>query len=177
MTAELYILSASFSQNSNLNNAEIEHRIQLLAEDFVFIKKYKATNHLLIHHEIYNVKFMGEETLGDLLFNVSLAKQKIGRDTFNALQKIILESASTELNSSDVENLLLDHNETICRGLIAFNKVNQVEAMNQIIYGLSDWFKFRRYFLGLYPRNGKFFIDECRKYFINLFFHDRNDTF
>jgi hypothetical protein len=66
------------------------------------------------------------------------------------------------------------HNADICYGLIGFNEIEAVAPQYQIIYNIQGWYNFRRYFLGLYPKNSEFYIDECKKYFPNLFFHEGN---
>lgn len=175
MIAELYILSESFAYNANFTNAVIEEKIKSLANDFVIIKKYKDTNKLFVHPDIYNVQFLQGITLSDLLFNPIAAKKNIDRDVYNALKTIVIESATTTNTTQEViEVLLPEHNEDICHGLIAFHKVGGIDEMVQLIYGIDGWFTFRRHFLSLYPKNSDFFIDECVKYFQTLFFHDRN---
>lgn len=175
MVAELYIVAESFANNTNLTTSEIETKTKSLAEDFVHIRKYNDTNKILVHPDIYNVNFLNGVLLSDLLFNPQVAKTHIDRDVYNALQRIIVESATTNTTSQEVIDVLLsEHNQNICRGLIAFNPVANVQPELQIVYHLNDWFGFRRHFLGLYPKNENFYIDECIKYFTNLFFHERN---
>src|SRR5690554_666450 len=177
MVAELYIVAESFANNTNLTTSEIETKTKSLAEDFVHIRKYNDTNKILVHPDIYNVNFLNGVLLSDLLFNPQVAKTHIDRDVYNALQRIIVESATTNTTSQEVIDVLLsEHNQNICHGLIAFNPVANVQPELQIVYHLNDWFGFRRHFLGLYPKNENFYIDECIKYFPNLYFHERNRT-
>lgn len=175
MVAELYIVAESFANNTNLATSEIETKTKKLAEDFVHIRKHNDTNKILVHPDIYNVNFLNGVLLSDLLFNPQVAKTHIDRDVYNALQRIIVESATTNTTSQEViEVLLPEHDENLCHGLIAFNPVANVNPELQIVYHLNGWFDFRRHFLGLYPKNENFYIDECIKYFPNLFFHERN---
>lgn len=175
MTAELYIVAESFANNTNLATSEIEAKTKSLAEDFVHIRKYKDTNKIFVHPDIYNVNFISGALLSDLLFNPKIGKAHIDRDVYNALQKIVIESSETNNTSQEViEVLLPEHNEDLCYGLIAFNPIANVLPEFQIVYHLKGWFNFRRHFLGLYPKNEDFYIDECIKYFPNLFFHERN---
>lgn len=175
MVAEFYIVAESFANNTNLATSEIETKTKSLAEDFVHIQKYNDTNKILVHPDIYNVNFLNGVLLSDLLFNPQVAKTHIDRDVYNALQKIVVESTTTNNSSQEViEVLLPEHNEAICHGLIAFNPVPNVNTEFQIVYNLNGWFDFRRHFLGLYPKNENFYIEECIKYFPNLFFHEHN---
>lgn len=175
MIAEFYLVTESFAYNVNLTTSEIEVKTKSLARDFVYIRKYNDANKIFVHPDIYNVHFLDGILLSDLLFNPQLAKTHIDRDVYNALQKIILESNTTEISSREVIEILLpEHDQDLCHGLIAFNQVENVEPELQIVYHLKGWFDFRRYFLGLYPKNEKFYIDECIKYFPHLFFHENN---
>jgi len=175
MVAEFYIISESFTQNSKLSVREIEDRTKSLAKDFVEIKKYKETNKIYIHPDIYNVNFINDITIMDLLFNEKTANNQLDRDVRILLKKIIIEQEPTNLSTQEVIDVLLtEHNQDICHGLIGFNEVEEVDIRLQVVYNLSGWLDFRRYYLGIYPKNEPFFIDECKKYFPNLFFHERN---
>ncbi|KXX69451.1 hypothetical protein [Flammeovirga sp. SJP92] len=176
MIAELYIVPQSFTHNPDLSLEEIESKTQALGNDFIYIKQYSDTNRLKVHSDIYNVEFLEDILLMDLLFNPEISTT-IDRDTRVMLQKIIVESEETEDNINDVIDVLLpSHNQNNCYGLISFNRVDNIAPEFQIVYNLSGWFQFRRYFLGLYPKDSEFFIDECSKYFPNLIFHERNKT-
>jgi len=175
MVAEFYIISESFEQNSDFTKAEIESKTKSLAQDFVYIKKYKDSNQLFVHPDIYKVNFVEETSLLDLMFNEEIANKKLDRDARLALKKIIIESKETNYTSEEViEVLLPEHDENKCHGLIGFNTINSIKPEYQVIYNLNGWYQFRRYYLGLYPKDEFFFIDECQKYFPNLFFHERN---
>jgi hypothetical protein len=177
MLAELYIVAESFENNINFTTPEIENKIKSLAEDFQYIRKYHNTNKILVHPDVYNVYFLNGILLSDLLFYNEIGKVHLGRDVYNALQKIIIESEETNHTSKEViEVLLPEHDQDLCHGLIAFNQINNVQPEFQIVYHLQGWFNFRRYFLGFYPKNANFFISECRKYFPNLLFHDNTIT-
>ncbi|MBK7108862.1 MAG: hypothetical protein IPH61_06895 [Bacteroidetes bacterium] len=177
MVAELYIVAESFANNTNFTTPEIESKTKSLANDFVYIKKYSETNRLFVHPDIYAVNFITGVSLSDLLHNPKIAKEHLDRDVYGALQNIIDKSATTTHTSQEViEVLLPEYNENLCHGLIAFNPVPSVQPELQIVYHLQGWFEFRRHFLGLYPKNENFYIDECIKYFPNLYFHERNRT-
>jgi len=175
MVAEFYIISQSFTQNSELSVREIEDRTKSLAEDFVKIKRYKETNKIFIHPDIYNVNFINDITITDILFNKDTANNQLDRDVRVLLKKIIIEQETTDFSTQDVIDVLLtEHSQDICHGLIGFNVVKEIDPKLQVVYNLSGWLDFRRYYLGIYPKNEIFFIDECKKYFPNLFFHERN---
>lgn len=177
MVAEFYLIPDSFAVNKTISISEVEEKTKSLASDFIYIKKYKETNKFFVHSDIYNVQFIEDTSLSDLLFNSQQAKQKLDRDVYNALQKIVVESATTDIPLQEVIEILIpEHNAELCHGLIGFNKVEGVNPDFQLVYNLSGWFDFRRHFLSLYPKNQEFFIDECSKYFPKIHFHERNKT-
>lgn len=177
MIAEFYIVAESFANNTSFTTPEIENKVISLAADYIYIRRYRKTNKIFVHPDIYKVNFLTNLSLSDLLFNPQVAKIHLDRDVFNSLQKIVTETLSTPHTSQEViEVLLPKHNEEQCHGLIAFNQLDGVALEFQIVYHLHGWLNFRRYYLGLYPKNENFYIDECIKYFPQLYFHERNRT-
>ncbi len=175
MKAEFYIVAESFANNENFTTPEIESKTKLLSNDIVYIRKYSETNKLFVHHDIYNINFLNGVLLSDLLFNPQIGKQHLDRDVYNALQRILIETAVTTYSTQEVITVLLpEHNRDLCHGLIAFNSVAGVAPEFQIVYNSQGWLDFRRHYLGLYPKNENFYINECIKYFPNLYFHERN---
>jgi len=176
MTAELYIIPESFENTGRLTKDEIEEKVKSLAQDFDSIRQYKSENKIHVNPQIYSVVFICDVTMEELLYNHEIGRKHIDRDVLLALRKIIIESSNTDISLAMIKDLLPNHSEKRCHGLIAFNEVSGVEQEYQIVYDINDWYVFRRNFLGLYPRQREcgYFIDECKKYFPRLFFHERN---
>lgn len=173
MVAEFYIIAESFTQNAASSKEQIEIKIEALGSDFINIRKHKETNKLFINPEIYNISFINNVSISDLLYNDEISNENIDRDARNMLKKIVMETETNSITSKEViEVLLPEHNEELCHGLIAFNSVDGVNPEFQIVYNEKGWLKFRRHYLGLYPKNEEFFILECRKYFPNIIFHN-----
>lgn len=175
MIAEFYIIAESFAQNPTLTSAEIEAKTISLANDFIYIRQYRDTNKLFVHPDIYYVNFINNVTISDLLYNDEIANNNLDHDVRVLLKKIIIESEITPYTSKEVITVLLpEHNEELCHGLIGFNRIDGINPEYQVVYHLKGWLDFRRHYLGIYPKNEVFFIDECIKYFPNLYFHERN---
>jgi hypothetical protein len=179
MVAEFYIIPASFEDNKNLSKDEIEEKTRNLEQDFRLIRQYKETNKIFVNVDIYSVCFINDVTINDLLNDSEIGKKSIGRDEKRSLQKIIVESAKTKASVKEIiEVFLPNHNENKCCGLIAFKEVENIKNEYQIVYSINNWYTFRRHFLGKYPHlhDGVYFIEECKIFFPNLFFHERNKT-
>lgn len=177
MEAHLYIIAESFQNNSNFSTNEIEEKVKRLAEDIRIINKYSNSNKLFTDFAtIYPVIFYSTFTVEDFLCRPREVKKVLDRDVVDSLQNIFQKATNTTFSSEEIiEGLLPLHDKTICHGLIAFHNIDKVSVEVQLIYGIDRWYKFRRYFLGLYT-NEETFIDECSIYFPHLFFHERNKT-
>jgi len=175
MEAHLYIIAESFQNNNNFSTNEIEEKVKRLAEDFRIINRYSSSNKLFTDFAtILPVIFHSTFTIEDFLYRPGELKKIIDRDVVDSIQNIFQKTSNTTFSSKEIiEDLLPIHDETLCHGLIAFHEINNVPIEAQLIYGIDSWYKFRRYFLGLYPNKDRF-IDECSIYFPNLFFHERN---
>ncbi len=175
MEANLYIIAESFQNNPSLTTNEIEEKAKRLAEDIRVINKHSDSNKLFTNFTaIYPIVFHSTFTIEDFLCRPLEVKKILDRDVVDSLQNIFQKAANTTFTSDEIIEILLPlHDKTVCHGLIAFHKVAEVPEEVQLIYGIDSWYKFRRYFLGLYPEADTF-IAECTVYFPNLFFHERN---
>ncbi len=179
MIAHFYLMAESFAKNAELANEIIEERVKQLSQDAILIYKHKETNKLYTSYtDLYPQVFYQTYTVQDFVCTPQeLKEQGVDRDIINSLQKILDKSSATTISSKEVINELLNWNDTDnCHGIIAFHQIPDLEESLQIVYGLNDWYEFRRHYLSLYPKNEAFFIDECVNYFPSLFFHTRNKT-
>lgn len=181
MIAHFYLLAESFHNNANFSKDEIEEKLMRLSEDVNLICMYKETNNLYVNYdEVFPQKLYSIYTVECLLCNGYELKNTgaIERDVFNAIQNIFINKSqsTTDTIQRVQEELIPTIDKDNCYGLIAFHKIDSFDNDLQIVYGKDEWYRFRRYILSLYPSNENFFIDECTKYFPNLFFHERNKT-
>ncbi len=172
MNARFFIVPESFKYNGSLQ-VEIEKKIENFAVDLRRIKEFSG-NEIFCNTAVYSIEIFEDITINDILNNPG--GTPIDRDVIQQL-RIIWELQTTDDSIDDIRDVYLpNHNIDECYGLIAFNYIDSILPEYQLLYGIDGWFKFRRYFLSLYPRNEDFFIDECKKYFESLFFHEGNKT-
>lgn len=177
MIASLYFLPESFTGNNALTEKQLDEKVSGLLKDIIQINRNKATNKLYANYdEVYNVDFYKGINLKEIFTNPNEIKKQLNRDLVNRVLSVFQNVDKTTFNQLEVIELANLHEEDSCNGIIAFNEVSKVKEEHSIVYGIKDWYKFRRYFLGIYPKNEEFFIDECSKYCPNLFIHERNKT-
>lgn len=178
MTAHFYLIAESFANNKQFTDEIIEDKVKRLSEDVTLIHKYRNANILYANYtELYPLVLYQTYTIEDFICTPhALKKNGVDRDIINSIQKILINlSEGTSITSDEVISDLLNWNdENDCHGIIAFCPIESLEENLQIIYGLDGWYKFRRHYLSKYPKGENFFLDECQKYFPNLYFHERN---
>jgi hypothetical protein len=176
MIAHFYIVPESFSYSKNLSLEQIEDKVYNLSDDINLIHQYKDSNKLLANYEeLYPLEFYPQCKIEDIICNPVNAKEILGRDLIVAFQKIFEKAEPTSSDIEEIKEVLLNwEEEENCHGLIAFHEIPKINKQFQIIYNTSNWMLFRRHYLGMYPKNNNYFIEECSKYFPKLFFHNRN---
>lgn len=166
MVAHLFLLSESLQYNGTDTDEEVLKKFAAFANDLKYISEYKEENIILVDNRIFDIQ-VGKD--GDIYQFIN----QLEKDTKRLLQSILYNtSKSVELTVEEITALCKDHNENSCSALIALNDIDYIDST--IIYDKQDWFKFRRSFLGIYPKDARFFIDECKKYYIDFFFHENN---
>jgi len=177
MTAYFFLTAASFANNHEFSEAEIEEKIMRLFEAIHLINTYPDANKLLINYtEIYPLLFYGKYTVEQFVCNVpQLKSEGVDRDVLNAFQSIIQKSESTLFTSSEIiEELIEMTDEENSHGIIAFHPIPDLKDDLHVIFGDQSWYQFRRHYLAEYPKDEAFFMEECGKYYPNLIFHENN---
>ncbi|MDL2208905.1 hypothetical protein LJC54_02990 [Parabacteroides sp. OttesenSCG-928-J18] len=170
MIADLYLLTESIQHNGADSEDVILAKLNTFIEDLIHIDLYRDENKIFINPSIYSVNITETKNIFQIL-------ESLERDKKNFLYGILYNgSNSTDLNVDEVRIKCTRHNREVCSGIIAFNAIRELDDELTIIYNQKGWFDFRRFFLGIYPGDADFFIDECKKYFIKLFFHENNRT-
>lgn len=181
MRAEFYLLNVSFAVPNDLSIEQIEAKLRSLEIDISYIRSNQKTEVLFKDDAIYDEVIVNDFTVADILY-YGKAKNLFDRDTIEALRKIIDVATTQSITSQEVIDVLLPENdikseekETIF-GLLCLHQIENIDVNPlYLVYDKNNWFHFHRYFLGLYPRNADFFLEESNKYFPNLYFHEDNN--
>ncbi len=172
MITELYLVDKSFEYQQGITKNDLQERIKDFAEDYDYIRQHE-TEKLYKHDSIYGVIIFENINVAEFLYQPEF-KNIFNRDTIKFLRQIIDRSIiTTHTASYVVDTLLTKHTSENLYGLICLNKIEKIEEQ-YLIYNKHNWLEFHRNFLGLYPQSENYFIDECKKYFPQLFFHERN---
>ncbi len=175
MKSDFYLLNRSFRYQEGISLSDLEERLKHLATDYDYIRQYKDSDKLRKHESIYSEMIFEKNSLLDLLYNGNL-KGVIDRDAIQALRTIIDKSESDTIAPEEViEELLHNHEQEQVYGLLCLHPIDGVPE-EFLVYSKNNWLSFHRHFLGLYPKNVPFYFQECKKYFPELHFHERNEV-
>lgn len=176
MIAHLYLFNESFIYPSSApSQQKIEEALKNFILDYNYIKEYNEENIAYFDESIFSVIIFPNTTIEDFLCYPNKTRNW-DRDVIRDFQ-IIWDKHDSFTSTKAINDLGL-HDENECFGLLGLHPVYTFQNQNIdpvfIIHNKYSWLNFRRYFLSLYPVNGNFFIDECAKYFPELFFHEQN---
>jgi hypothetical protein len=173
MIAEFYIVNHSFRCPENIDVETLEEKIKLLSEDYLYIRKYKETDKILVNPSIYEECIYEDLSIYEMLFTKK-GKKYFDGDIRKALFTILDRSEETENTLEDIIDVLLpEQSEDLVHGLLCLHQVEEI-AEQFLVYDKNNWLTFHRHFLGLYPKDVTHYFNECVKYFPNLYFHERN---
>ncbi len=173
MQFEFYIVNHSFEYRDGISKEKIENKIKSLSNDYDYIRQYKETDKIYVNPDIYDAIIFPELTICDFLYSPK-GRKNFDRDTIAFLSNIIDKSEETSLTSKEiVGDLLPKHNENKVYGLLCLHRLDGIDA-EYLVYNKNNWLNFHRYFLSIYSHDALFFIDECKKYYPDLYFHENN---
>lgn len=176
MRTDFFLLNLSFSHAKDISIEDIENAINVLSDDYDYIKANQ--DKVLKNEEIYDINIYPDYKIEDLYYKNKPCP--FSRDTKKFLLKIIDHSANTNWSNEEAIDLInQQESENLCQskenyGLLALFKVSDIIDTRYIVYNKQNWLSFHRYFLSKYPCETSYFIDECTKCFPNLYFHERN---
>lgn len=171
MKATFYIIPQSFS-SEGISLSEIINRMSSFLAEYATMYSFCEDNDIIVDKKIYETVLPDGMSLGEYIYNNEDAKGE-ERDLKYALQNILqrhqedldLKKICEQINNNSIEN---------CYGIISMVPIKGVADKSQIIYDKGSWYDFRRYHLGVFHGDAVYFIEECRKYYPCMFFHEHN---
>lgn len=175
MIANFYIIPESL-KNEHLNDEEYLISLENFISEYSKILEFKEENKIIIQNNIYEVTLPNGYTLADFLYSsdIPLGGKEVSIKRF--LSNIFSKLSHEEITIDDIKEKIANNSIDNCYGIISLSEIEEIADENQIIYDKGSWLKFRRHHLGVYFGNAEYFIDECKKYFSQLYFHENNYT-
>jgi hypothetical protein len=173
MIAKFYIVPESLS-DENLSNDDFLISLENFISDYHNLIEYKDENKIYIQANVYDVELPNGRTLGEFIYSQDLDSKGKDRSLKQFLSSVFQKLPTVDISINDIKENIKHNSIDSCVGIISLIKVEEIADENQIIYDKNSWFGFRRYHLALFYGDADYFINECKKYFPDLFFHDNN---
>lgn len=171
MKAEFYIIPQSFCPNG-VSLCDIINSLYAFLSEYSTINSFDDENEIIVDENVFYAMLPNGMELWQYAFDIENASGQ-ERDMKSLLQRILqrrIESISMEQISDMINKNSIDK----CVGIISMVPINGIAGKSQIVYDKNSWYDFRRYHLGLFHGEANYFIDECRKFYPNMFFHEHN---
>lgn len=175
MNSEFYLVDKSFHYPNNITPQLLSERIKDLAIDYEFIRQYD-TEKIFRNDSIFDEYIFPDITINDFISYSLKVRSLFNKQIITYLSIIIRKSKKTTISFEEVlEVLLEDQSEEVVHGLMCLFKTNGIEE-KYLIYNKHNWLDFHRFYLSEFPKNPKYFMQECEKYFPDLHFHPENSN-
>lgn len=176
MIAHLYICNRSFRWNGSDLLPDFQMKMAEFQRMMERINSYAEENLLFLFVD----SFLNTQVLKDVamleLLEYDKAVKLIGKDALVILLGIMKHCKSTTATIWDMRSYLSLENENFCHAVIVFSPIKGLSDHMQVISTEQGWYTFRRHYLGKYPQNPRFFLDESKKYYPGLNLHPGNET-
>jgi hypothetical protein len=173
MIANFYIITESFT-NETMTDENFFSSLDSFIGDYHNLIEYKEDNKIYIQDEVFEMKFHKGYTLAQFIYSNDIVLNGKEKSIKQFLSSIFLKLPQTQASLDDLKSKIDNNSLESCTGIISLFKINDIADENQIVYDTNSWYYFRRYHLGLFFGEANYFINECIKYFPQLFFHEKN---
>lgn len=181
MKTSIYLVAETFAYNGQDTDLEVKHKLICLINDFVRTKQPGQSSDCIFRcdYSIWETKIWENEDLQSYIFSKS--------NRFDGDEKALLTQLFANVSqeaTTDYENLKslckYRQDETEIIALLVLNAEKDtgddrayMQFDNyQIVYDRASWLVLQRQILGNHPGNPEHFIEEAKKCFSNLLFHD-----
>lgn len=175
MVASFYIIPESFSQE-NLSNEQYVLSLQNFISDYHNFIEHKDDNKIIIQDDVYSVTLPNGKTLGDFLYSTDSSIKGREKSLKKFLSSVFSKLPNENIDIAEIKERIKNNSIEKCVGVISLSIIDEIADENQVIYDKDSWLHFRRFHLGLYFGDEEYFINECKKYYSKLYFHENNYT-
>jgi hypothetical protein len=196
MESHIYIHPSNFVYNGTDEESQVVDKLHHLLSDIQMIYKgydgvFAKENKFLVCPSVYSVNVYKGKSL------FALAGECLAGEEWTLLLTVFADTgggvSEQEPSIEEIRRMSeYDSGEENPTSMIVLNApVKNAESLEkdvkkevktqekymcfdkyEIIYGETSWVTFRRQILGNHPEDANHFINECRRYFNNLTFHD-----
>ena len=172
MIAHLYICDQSFVYNGQDSDREVERKLLEFKLMVNKAKEYRDNEFYLNNNQFTNTVILSNKvTIADVL---NTGGRRLGRDSMNLFLSLFKICKKCTLSKNELVEYLELEDETQCNGILVLNTQDDLPKNHQVISTVGGWLQFRRYYLGKYPGDTVYFLEEAKKYFTRLCIHEHN---
>lgn len=177
MIAHLYICNRSFRWNETDQLTDFQMKMAEFQRMMERINSYSEENLLFLFVESFlNTQVLEGVAMSEIISDYDRAVKLIGKDALVILLGIMKRCKSTTATIWDLRSYLSLEDENLCHAVIVFSPMKGLSDHMQVISTEQGWYTFRRHYLGKYPKNPRFFLDESKKYYPGLNLHPGNEA-
>lgn len=173
MIANFYIIPQSFHSESSSNDFFFSSLLNFVS-DYHNLISFKDENCIYVQEDVFSVILPNGLTLAEFIYSNDLVLKGEEKSLKQFLSNVFSKLPTTAIKIDELKSELERNSIETCTGVISLFEINTIALENQIVYDMNSWFGFRRYHLGLFYGDSEYFINECIKYFPQLFFHEKN---
>ncbi|MBF0465564.1 MAG: hypothetical protein HQK88_03015 [Nitrospirae bacterium] len=171
MNTVFYLFNKSFK---NINNLTIEELGEKIYDFFELCDNIKDSgDEIFKSNSIYEEQFFDNYALYEIMYKErGIALKPEHKRALLKLDHI----TKTSFNDVQMTEQLNETTESNLYGLLCFNRIETPDKIDSrlLISVQQDWYSFHRYYLYIFYISEESFFERCRKYFPELFFHERN---
>jgi hypothetical protein len=177
MIANLYICNRSFNWNGTDSLKELKAKMANFQEMLEIVSDHKEDNVIFVFKEgLLSTTLLPGADFVKLLSDREFAINNIGHECYVILMGMLKHCKETKATLHDIKEYMTYEDKDNCHGVIVFSPIKNLDEKFQVISTVDGWFRFRRYYLGKYPNNPKFFLTESEKYFPSIKIHPSNNS-
>ena len=177
MKVNLYLHTDSFEYNGIDAIDVFNAKLREFTSDLSIMRQDKDRNVIYVSNNFCGINVFENKKIFELT-------DTLPREERNILFSI-LSDTSTECDLPlEALKSKCEYNELEeeCHSIIVFNGKDKKPSDStyisfdnyEIVYSQSSWYTLRRQILGNHPKDADYFIEECKKYFPDILFHDNN---